>query len=106
MNSFTEGLYLDLKSRGSHVRVQALCPGFTYSEFHDTMGMDRSGIPKGWWTTAEFVVDESLRGLAQEKVFVIPGWRYRLLVGVQRFLPAALRRAASLRFARKYKKQE
>src|SRR5436305_9324571 len=35
MTVFTEGLYLELKSVGSNVSVQALCPGFTYSEFHE-----------------------------------------------------------------------
>ena len=40
MNSFTEGLALELKSVGSRVRVQALCPGYTLSEFHDVAGVD------------------------------------------------------------------
>jgi len=31
MTSFTEGLYLELKGARSAVKVQALCPGFTYS---------------------------------------------------------------------------
>ena len=34
MSSFTEGIYMELKSIDSPVRVQALCPGFTLSEFH------------------------------------------------------------------------
>src|SRR5438067_6144229 len=53
INSFTEGLDLELKSAGSPVRVQALCPGFTFSEFHDAMGMSRDGIPKWLWLRAE-----------------------------------------------------
>src|SRR5581483_11439746 len=34
INAFTEGLFLELRGFGSRVRVQALCPGFTYTEFH------------------------------------------------------------------------
>jgi short-subunit dehydrogenase len=41
MVAFTEGLSLELRTTGSKVRVQALCPGFTYSEFHDVMGTSR-----------------------------------------------------------------
>jgi short-subunit dehydrogenase len=104
INSFTEGIWLDLKTRGSRVRIQSLCPGFTYSEFHDTMGMDRSGVPKAWWTTSEFVVDASLDGLAADKLFVVPGWRYRLLLLVIRLVPASLRRAGSVWTARKIKR--
>jgi len=56
MNVFTESLALELDSLGSRVRVQALCPGFTLSEFHDVIGADRSKIPSGWWMKAEAVV--------------------------------------------------
>jgi short-subunit dehydrogenase len=97
MNSLTRGLALELKSIGSPVKVQALCPGFTISEFHDAAGIDRESIPKRWWMTAEEVVAESLRGLDQGRVFVIPGWRYRLLVFCMKHLPQALMDAVALR---------
>jgi short-subunit dehydrogenase len=100
INSFTEGLYLELKSIGSPVRVQALCPGFTYSEFHDVLGMDRSLIPKYLWMPAEYVVDESLRGLQSNRLFVIPGWRYRLIVGLLRHLPQSARHFVALKYGR------
>ncbi|HEX3730147.1 MAG TPA: SDR family NAD(P)-dependent oxidoreductase, partial [Opitutaceae bacterium] len=41
MNCFTEGIALELRLLRSPVKVQALCPGFTYSEFHDRLGVDR-----------------------------------------------------------------
>src|SRR6185312_4332921 len=46
MTSFTNGLAIELVVQGSPVKVQALCPGFTYSEFHDRIGMNRGSIPK------------------------------------------------------------
>lgn len=91
INSFTECLYMDLKYIGSTVRVQALCPGFTYTEFHDAMNMDRAKISKNLWMTSGQVVKESLHGLEKNKLFVIPGRRYRLLVGLTRPLPRFLK---------------
>lgn len=104
MNTFTEGLYLELKSTGSPVKVQALCPGFTYSEFHDVAGMDRAPIPASLWMKAEDVVEASLRGLDRGDLFVIPGWRYKLLVRLLRIIPASLQRWGSLRYARRAKR--
>ena len=104
INSFTEGLDLELKSMGSAVRIQALCPGFTYSEFHDVAGIDRRTIPAALWTTAEDVVEASLAGLEQGELFVIPGWRYRLLVRLLRITPASWTRAGAIRYARRMKR--
>jgi short-subunit dehydrogenase len=106
MNAFTAGLYAELEVQKSPVKVQALCPGFTLSEFHDTLGMDRSPIPQSLWMTADFVVSESLRGFDQGKLFVIPGWRYKLLVMFMKSIPGWALRKMSARGARKYRKQK
>jgi hypothetical protein len=45
----------------------------------------------GFWMSAEFVVDASLHGLSKRKLFVIPGWRYRLLTTFLSTIPTALR---------------
>ena len=103
MNAFTEGIWLELRARGSGVTVQALCPGFTYSEFHDVMQMDRSAIPRAWWTDADDVVSASLDGLAKRKLFVVPGWRYKVLVSAGQVLPRGLVRTVSGWLARNYR---
>jgi uncharacterized protein len=87
MNSFTEGLAMELAARKSLVKVQALCPGFTLSEFHDVAHMDRRKIPKSLWMTADFVVSESLRAFDKGALFVVPGWRYKLIVALMRAIP-------------------
>lgn len=101
MNAFTEGLYLELRNAGSPVRVQALCPGFTYSEFHDRIGFDRTRIPRLFWLQADAVVAASLRGLERGRLFVIPGWQYRLAVAAIRLSPAPLVRALNTRRQRR-----
>jgi uncharacterized protein len=91
INDFTEGLYLELQGIGSQVKVQALCPGFTYSEFHDTMGVDRNRIPKRLWMKADEVVEASLEGLARNRLFVVPGWPYKLTTVVMPRIPTWMR---------------
>ena len=95
MNSFTEGLYLELKQARSPVRAQALCPGYTLTEFHDVMGSDRNKVPASMWTPVEKVVDASLEGLKHNKLFVVPGWRYKFIVALLRLLPRPLLHAGS-----------
>ncbi len=89
INNFTAGLAVELKKTG--VTVQALCPGFTYSEFHDVTGTDRASVPKVWWLSAEYVVDESLKALAGGKIFCIPSLRYKLMTKLLLALPRSLR---------------
>ncbi len=89
---------MDLKYIGSPIRVQALCPGFTYTEFHDVIKMDRSNIPDGLWMTSDDVVEASLQGLEKNRLFVIPGWRYQVLVRLSRLLPRTLRHFIAFKY--------
>lgn len=80
LNSFSEALQNELAGTG--VTVQALCPGFTYSGFHDTpeyTGFNRSAIPERMWMTAEEVVAESLESVGNGKVIVVPGRQYKMM---------------------------
>ncbi len=86
LTSFSEGLASELEGTG--VRVQALCPGFTRSEFHQRMELDVSDIPSWMWLSATSVVDASLAALDRGgPVVCVPGTRYRLLVALLRLTP-------------------
>lgn len=87
INAFTKGLATELRVANSPVKVQALCPGFTITEFHATLGMNRDLVPKGLWLNADDVVDASLRALKTGQVIVVPGWKYKLTVAVLKHLP-------------------
>src|SRR2546428_748642 len=78
VNSFTEALHEEL--RGTRVRVQALCPGFTHTEFQQRAGIDVSTIPTWAWMTPEAVVEASLAALRRGQIVCVPGLMNRLLV--------------------------
>jgi uncharacterized protein len=106
INMFTEGIYLELKAIHSPVRIQALCPGFTYTEFHDAAGMDRNIVPRSLWMSAEFVVENSLRSLEPNKLYVIPGWRYKLFTKAYPFVPRPLKHALAIRYGASRQKRK
>ena len=81
-------LALNEELHGTGVHVQALCPGFTHTEFHDRAAMDKTTISGMLWLSAERVVDESLaQAAAKGKVVCIPSTRYKLIVLLVRYLP-------------------
>jgi len=95
LHVLSEGIYLELRSARSKVRIQSLCPGYIVTEFHDVIGMDRALMPGFLWLDPRFVVRESLRALERNDLLVIPSWKYRLIVGVARRLPRHLRYAVA-----------
>ncbi len=73
------------------VRVQALCPGLTHSEFHQRSGSDAERrIPGLLWLRPERVVEESLQALDRGRTVCIPGRRWQLIVAGTRILPSRL----------------
>ena len=83
LNSFSQSLQLEVAQHG--IKVQALCPGYTVTEFHDAMGeFDRGSVPDRLWDSAEFVVTSSLNALSGDQVIVIPGRKNRMLVASSR----------------------
>ncbi|NYZ63848.1 SDR family NAD(P)-dependent oxidoreductase [Luteimonas sp. SJ-16] len=106
MIRFSESLAQENADRD--LRVTALCPGFTRSEFHDVTGtramMDR--LPAWAWLDADAVARAGLDALEQGRVIAIPGWRYRLLHGLTRHLSDQRRLALMARNASKIRRSD
>ncbi|WP_190285341.1 SDR family oxidoreductase [Clostridium sp. JN-1] len=88
LNAFSESIYLEVKDSG--VKVQALCPGFVISDFHEKMGSPKAnhknkGIIR--WMTPEKVVNISLENLKKGKVICKPGFFENLGMNLLNFLP-------------------
>ncbi len=81
---FTESIALELKGTG--VRVQALCPGLTFSDLHERIGVDVEKLAKKrvWlWQSpmhSKVVVDKSFKYLAKGKIICVPGFFNKVII--------------------------
>jgi short-subunit dehydrogenase len=88
LNAFSESLHLELRPHG--IRVQALCPGFTRTEFHERMGIDTSQPSFRHFMAPEVVVRSSLRALRRGTVLCVPGLGYKAVALGACLLPRRL----------------
>jgi uncharacterized protein len=81
----SEALAMELAGTG--VRVQALCPGFTHTEFHDRM-RTKKRYASWMWMSSDRVVEDSLRSIERGgPVVCIPGLQYKAIVFLLRHAP-------------------
>jgi short-subunit dehydrogenase len=87
---FSESLSLENLDRGVH--VTALCPSFTWSEFHDVTGTREmmSKLPDWAWLQADAVARAGIDGVEGGKAIVVPGRVYKLLRFLAKHLPDSL----------------
>ncbi len=92
VTSLTEALHEEL--RGSGIRVTALCPGLTRTEFQsvsNTSGLE-SAFPDFAWMSADDVARDGLRAVADGKAICVPGLVNKSLATVSTFTPRGLAR--------------
>ena len=98
----SESLHEEYGARG--IRVTALCPGFTRTEFALANGtqsvMDAS--PRFFFQTAEAVVETGIRANERGRVVVVPGWHNKLAAALLSYLPEPLVKAAIRAGSAKY----
>ncbi len=87
---------LDAEYRAAGIRVTAICPGFTQTEFAKANGtaavMEAS--PRLFFQTAEAVVETAIRANEAGRVVVVPGWHNKLAAFLLRYLPEPIVKAA------------
>lgn len=86
---FSEALAMESRHHG--VNVSALCPGFTYSEFHDvTKTRDLvNKLPSIAWLNTDDVVRYGIESVtrAKPRIIAVPGLYYRFMLGLNRYIP-------------------
>lgn len=93
VTNFSESIGMSVRPYG--VRVMALCPGYTRTEFHQRAGIGMSRTPAWMWLDADDLVRDGLRDLARGKLVSVPDWRYKAAVFGIRHLPRVLLRWAT-----------
>lgn len=82
---FAESIALEL--RNTNVRITALCPGFTHTEFHGRAGINKKAIPSFMWLDATALVNAGWRDHRRGKVVSVPGWQYKVLLTLIKVVP-------------------
>jgi len=95
---------LDAEYRAKGVKVTAVCPGFTRTEFAAQAGVQHiiEREPRMFSHSAEAVVEATLRANDAGRVVVIPGWHNRLAAALLRGLPEPLVRRVIAAGSAKY----
>ncbi len=96
--SLTEALHEEVKPHG--IRVAALCPGPTKTEFGEVAGFAGNGVFDRWSMDCETVVSAGLSGLDRNRAVIIPGAINKTGVVSTRLAPRALVRkiAGAIKF--------
>ena len=85
---FSQSLHLE--TTGSGVQVSALCPGFTWSEFHDVNGTretTRKSTPDWLWMGADEVAEAGLEALEANRPVCVPGAPNKTIAALARLMP-------------------
>ena len=76
----SESLHTELL--GTDVKISALCPGFTRTEFHQRGRLKMKGLPEFMWLNSDQLVSTAWSDAQSGKAVSVPGWQYKLLVGI------------------------
>jgi short-subunit dehydrogenase len=95
----SESLHTELA--GTNVRISALCPGFTRTEFHQRGRMSMKGLPSFLWLDSDELVAKAWSDALKGEAISIPGWQYRLLVIVIKKLPRSIVRKVGMNVRKK-----
>ena len=100
---FSQSLALENRAHGVH--VCALCPGFTWSEFHDVTGTRAlvGKLPRFLWQSAEAVVDEGVAAVERGEIVHVTGRTNRMIKALAKLMPDRLGLWLSARESRRYR---
>ena len=84
----SESMHTELSA--TNIKVSSLCPGFTRTEFHQRGRMKMAGLPEFMWLNSDVLVAKAWKDALAGKAVSIPGWQYKLLVGIISVVPRSI----------------
>lgn len=85
---FSQSLHLEGQADGVH--VSALCPGFTYSEFHDVNGTRAqmsASVPPWMWMGADEVAAAGYEAVEANRAISVPGAPNKAVAAFAKLIP-------------------
>ena len=98
----SESLNTELSS--TNIKVSALCPGFTRTEFHQRGRMSMKALPNFMWLDADRLVEQSWRDALKGDAVSIPGWQYKILYFLVQSVPRSIVRKVGMNLRAKQRR--
>ena len=98
----SESLHTELA--GTNVKISALCPGFTRTEFHQRGKMSMKALPNFMWLSSDYLVEQSWKDAMKGEAVSVPGWQYKLLLFIVNVIPRSIIRKVGMNLRSKQRK--
>lgn len=98
----TESLHTELAP--TNVKISALCPGFTRTEFHQRGKMSMKALPNFLWLNSDRLVEQAWRDALKGEAISVPGWQYKLLLLIVNLVPRSIVRKIGMNMKAKQRK--
>ncbi len=106
---FSEAIQAEAKAAGhENLHCTALCPGFTFTEFHDVNGTreQTKGMPSWMWMEATPVVEKGIEACERGKPVILPGAVNKGFATLSKLLPEPITRAIVLKQSEQFRRTE
>ena len=108
MIKFSESIHAEAQAAGHNIHCTALCPGFTWTEFHDVNGTREmtKQSPEWMWMKAEPVVEAGIEAVTKGQPVVVPGAVNKGLATLTKILPDPIGWADMKQQSKRFRKTE
>ncbi|MGL5151894.1 MAG: SDR family NAD(P)-dependent oxidoreductase [Clostridium sp.] len=93
--SLTEAIHEEVKC--NNIRVSCLCPGPVGTGFQSKAGIEKSEGAKAYVMSAQKVAEIGFKEFSKGKLIIIPGWKNKIIITLNKFIPRWISRKIVLK---------